>query len=74
MPCVVRDHMSEDDIPENTPSHETPNRTVHGRTRSNSRRVRLGDTSPRMTPAAIESFEIKESIAAAQEEIGRAHV
>jgi polyphosphate kinase len=59
--------MSEDDIPESTPSHETPNRTVHGRTRSNSRRVRLGDTSPRMTPAAIESFEIKESIAAAQE-------
>ena len=44
-----------------------PNPTVHSRRRSNSRKVSLGDTSPRKTSEGIESFEIDEAVAAAQE-------
>src|SRR5271156_6463874 len=59
--------MSEDNLSENGPSREPSKPTVRERSRSNSRRVRLGDTSPRMTPKGIESFVINESITAAQE-------
>jgi hypothetical protein len=59
--------MSENNQSEKGPSVETSNRGVPGRSPSKSRRVSLGDTSPRVTPGGIEAFEIKESVAAAQE-------
>jgi len=67
LPALQDQVMSENNLYESELSHETSNPTVHGHSRSKSRRVSLGDTSPRMTPEAIESFAIKESIAAAQE-------
>jgi polyphosphate kinase len=45
----------------------TSNPPLNGRRRSSARRASRGDTAPRMTPQAIESFAIKESVAAAQE-------
>jgi polyphosphate kinase len=59
--------MSDNNLSEKEPSVETSNRGVPGRSPSKSRRVSLGDTSPRVTPGGIEAFEIKESVAAAQE-------
>jgi polyphosphate kinase len=59
--------MSENNQSEKELSVETSNRSVPGRSPSKSRRVSLGDTSPRVTPGGIEAFEIKESVAAAQE-------
>jgi polyphosphate kinase 2 len=59
--------MSENNRSEKELSVETSNRSVPGRSPSKSRRVSLGDTSPRVTPGGIEAFEIKESVAAAQE-------
>ena len=59
--------MSENNQSEKGTSVETSNRSVPGRNPSKSRRVSLGDTSPRVTPGGIEAFEIKESVAAAQE-------
>jgi hypothetical protein len=46
---------------------KTSSKGDNRQSRSNSRRVNQGDTSPGMTPQGIETFEIKESIAAAQE-------
>ncbi|MFN0052487.1 MAG: polyphosphate kinase 2 [Planctomycetales bacterium] len=48
-------------------SPEAAQSPVNGRTRSKSRRVKLGDTSPRMSPQGIEAYVVDESIAAAQE-------
>ena len=59
--------MNEDNVSDGVLSQETSNPKVHGHGRSNSRKVSRGDTSPRMTPGGIESFVIKESVAAAQE-------
>jgi hypothetical protein len=59
--------MSENNLPENEQSVETSNLGVPGHSLSRSRRVGLGDTSPRVTHGGIEAFEIKESVAAAQE-------
>ena len=59
--------MSDNNQSEKELSVETSNRGVPGRSPSKSRRVSLGDTSPRVTPGGIEAFEIKESVAAAQE-------
>jgi polyphosphate kinase len=59
--------MSENNRSEKELSVETSNRSVPGRSPSKSRRVSLGDTSPRVTPDGIEAFEINESVAAAQE-------
>jgi polyphosphate kinase len=59
--------MSESNPSESMLTHETSNPTVHGHNHSNARRVGLGDTAPRITPEGIESFVIKESVAAAQE-------
>ena len=39
--------MNEDNLSESVLSQETSNPTVHGRSRSSSRRVSRGDTSPR---------------------------
>ena len=59
--------MSENNLSENELSVETSNLGIPGHSLSKSRRVSLGDTSPRVTPGGIEAFEIKESVAAAQE-------
>ena len=59
--------MSDNNQSEKGPSVENSNRGVPGRSPSKSRRVSLGDTSPRVTPGGIEAFEIKESVVAAQE-------
>ncbi len=59
--------MSENDLAEKEPSVETSNLGIPDHMLSKSRRVSLGDTSPRVTPGGIEAFEIKESVAAAQE-------
>ncbi len=59
--------MSENNLSENELLEGTSSLPDHGHAHSHARRVSLGDTSPRVTPAAIESFAIKESVAAAQE-------
>jgi hypothetical protein len=59
--------MSENNLAESVLTHETASPTVHDHSGFHSRKVSLGDTSPRITPEGIESFEIKESVAAAQE-------
>jgi polyphosphate kinase len=59
--------MSEKKPSKNESPEQISNPTLNGRRRSGTRRVIRGDTAPRMTPAGIESFAIKESVAAAQE-------
>ncbi len=59
--------MSESNVSDSVLTHDTSTAAVHGHTGSHSRRVSQGDTSPRITPDGIESFVIKESVAAAQE-------
>ena len=59
--------MSEKKLSKTESPDQISNPTLNGRRRSSARRVSRGDTSPRMTPVAIESFAINESVAAAQE-------
>jgi polyphosphate kinase len=59
--------MSEKKLSERESPDQISNPTHNGRRSSGARRVSRGDTSPRMTRVGIESFAIKESVAAAQE-------
>ncbi len=59
--------MSENSLTESVLTNDTSNPTLHSNGTFTARRVSRGDTSPRITPEGIESFVIKESVAAAQE-------
>jgi polyphosphate kinase len=64
--------MSEKKSSERESPDRTTNPPLNGRRRSGARKVSRGDTSPVMTSEGIESFAIKESVAAAQEAQGAA--